>query len=169
MAMQWPALVNKIKLNSLTCAQEALFSVLFQHFFFPFSYNFLTKWELLTDFRFFLSQIKRPTGAWMLRKWGGQLSPSLKDQIRFLTGSKIPLFTFTRNWVIPVANHCSDPQCMHTRIWILIGYLCFHFQGTLVQQYWDVLRSLEGKGIPYLWLEYCLGLPKQTISWPGAN
>ena len=61
MAMWQPALVNKIKLISLTCAQEALFSVLFQHFFFPFSYNFLIKPELLTDFRSFLSQIKRKT------------------------------------------------------------------------------------------------------------
>ena len=111
-----------------------------------------------------------------LRDWGlnaeevrCQPSPSLKDQIRFTTGSKIPLFTFTKNLVIPSANHCSDPQCMCTRIWILIGHLCFHFQGTLVQEYWDVLRNLEGKGIPYLWLEYCLGPPKQTISLSGVN
>ena len=61
MAMQWPALVSKIKLNSLNCAQEALFSVLFQHFFSSFSYNFLPKPELLTDFRSFLSQIKSQT------------------------------------------------------------------------------------------------------------
>ena len=32
-----------------------------------------------------------------------------------------------------------------------------------------VLRSLEGKGIPYLWLEYCLSSPKQTFSQPGVN
>ena len=40
MAMQWPALANKIKLNSLPCAQEALFPVSFQYFFFPFSIIF---------------------------------------------------------------------------------------------------------------------------------
>ena len=61
MAMQWPALVNKIKLNSLTCVQEALFSVLFEHFFSSFSYNFLPKLELLTDFMSFPCQIKSQT------------------------------------------------------------------------------------------------------------
>ena len=137
MVMQWPALVNKIKLNSLTCTQEALFSVLFQHFFSSFSYNFLPKPESSQNLG--LSSLKSKA---KLRDWGltveevrCQPSPSLKDQIRYPTGSKIPSFTFTKNLVIPVANHCSDPQCMCTRIWILIGHLCFHFPGTLVQQY----------------------------------
>ena len=113
--------------------------------------------ELLTYFMSFLSQIKSHTEGLRSECWEVrcQPSPSLKGQIRYSTGSKIPLFTFTRNLVIPGANHCSDPQCMCTRIRILIGHLCFHFQGTLVQQYWDVLRNLEGKGIPHLWLEYC--------------
>ena len=35
MAMWWPALVNKMKLISLSCAQEALFSVRIPTFLFP--------------------------------------------------------------------------------------------------------------------------------------
>ena len=66
-----------------------------------------------------------------------QLPPTLRDQIRFPTGTCLfpysPLFTFTRNLVIPVANHSSDLQHMCSGIWILIGHLCFQFPGTLVQ------------------------------------
>ena len=138
MAMWWPALANKIKLNSLPVPKKHCFlslsSISFSHF-----YNFLFRPELLTDFRSFYSQIRNQTEGLGPECWGSEVSALTllegpnKVPHRNLFTSHFPLFTFTKNPVIPVANHSSDPQCMCTRICILIGHLCFQFLGTLVQ------------------------------------
>ena len=169
----WSPLIHHVFTN--LCVQEALFPAFLQQFFFPFFYNFLPKPGLLTDFRSSLSQIRNQTEGLESECWGSEVSAPThlkgpnKVPYRNLFTSHSPLFTFTRHSVMPAANHSSDPQHMCSGIWILIGHLCFQFPGALVQQYWVVLRNLEGKGIPNLWLEYCLGSPKQTISQPGVN
>ena len=102
-----------------------------------------------------------------------QLPPTLRDQIRLPTGTCLlphfPLFTFTRNPVIPAANHSSDLMHMCRRICNFIGLLCFSIPRNPGSVVLVVMRNSEGKGIPHLWLEYCLGSPKQTFSSPGVN
>ena len=121
------------------CVQEALFPASFQIFFFPFLYKFLFRQEHFTDFRSSLSQIRNQTEALESECWRSEVSAPThlkgpnKVSYRNLFTSHFPLFTFTRNPVIPVANHSSDPLHMHTGICILIGLLCFQFPGTLVQ------------------------------------
>ena len=101
-----------------------------------------------------------------------QLPPTLRDQIRLPTGTcllPISLIYFYQEF----SDTSSQSQLRspaHAQ-----RDLQFHWSslfsiprnpGSVVLV---VLRSLEGKGIPYLWLEYCLGPPKQTFSRPGVN
>ena len=73
------------------------------------------------------------------RCWGGTFNYPVSTcwlidcALAHLFTSHFPLFTFTRNPVIPAANHSSDPLHMCAGICILIGLLCFQFPGTLVQ------------------------------------
>ena len=93
--MQWPALANKIKF--LTCAQEAPFPVSFQFSFFPFStisYSDLSSTQILCPFT---SKSETKLKGWSLNTEDVrcQPSPSLKDQIRFLTGTcLLPIFPY---------------------------------------------------------------------------
>ena len=52
---------------------------------------------------------------------------------------------------------------MDTRMWTLIGYPLFQFLEIQAHLYCDALTYQEGQGILSLWMEYCLGLPKQII------
>ena len=121
------------------CVQEALYPASFQIFFFPFFYKIQYRWEPFTDFRSSLFQIRNQTEGLESECWGSEVSAPThlkgpnKVSNRNLFTSHFPLFTFTRNSVIPVTNHSSDPLHMHSGISILIGLLCFQFPGTLVQ------------------------------------
>ena len=101
-----------------------------------------------------------------------QLPPTLRDQIRFPTGTcLLPIFPYL---LLPGIQWYQQPITAQIPSTCTVGSaisLAFFFSiprnpGSIVLV---VLRSLEGKGIPYLWLEYCLGSPKQTFSWPGVN
>ena len=137
--MWWPALSNKIKLNSLPVPKKHCFLSLSNFLFFPFSiisYSDLSSTQNLCPFT---SKSKTKLKRWSLNTEDVRCQPSpfLKDQIRFLRGTcLLPIFPYLlhpKNSVIPVTNHSSDPQHMHTGICILIGLLCFQFLGTLVQ------------------------------------
>ena len=100
-----------IKLNFLTCVQEALFPASFQIFFFSFFYNIQSRWEPFTDFSSSLFQIRNQTEGLESECWGSEVSAPThlkgpnKVSNRNLYTSYFPLFTFTRNPVIPVAVH----------------------------------------------------------------
>ena len=96
-----------------------------------------------------------------------QLPPTLRDQIRLPTGTcLLPIFPYL---LLPGFTDTSG-QSQHRSSAHVQRDLQFHWSslfsiprnpGSVVLV---VLRSLEDKGIPYLWLEYCLGSPKQTFS-----
>ena len=129
---------NIILLNTSSILQP-LFPASFQIFFFPFFYKIQFRQEPFTDFRSSLFQIINQTEGLESECWGSEVSAPThlkgpnKVSNRNLFTSHFPLFTFTRNPVIPAANHSSDPLHMHSGICILIGLLCFQFPGTLVQ------------------------------------
>ena len=84
----WSPLIHHVFTN--LCVQEALFPAFLQQFFFPFFYNFLPKPGLLTDFRSSLSlKWETKLKGWSLNaeEVRCQLPPTLRDQIRFLTGT----------------------------------------------------------------------------------
>ena len=138
MAMQWTALANKIKLNSLPVPKKHCFLSLCS-FVFSIFYNFLFRFELHTDFMSFHFKFRNQTEGLEPECWGCEVSALTllegpnKVPYRNLFTSHFPLFTSTKNSVIPAANHSLDPLHMHTGICILIGLLCFQFLGTLVQ------------------------------------
>ena len=101
-----------------------------------------------------------------------QLPPTLRDQIRLQTGTcllPISLIYFYQEF-----NDTSSQSQLRSPAHAQRD-LRFHWSslfsiprnpGSIVLV---VLRNVDGKGIPYLWLEYCLGSPKQTFSQPGVN
>ena len=111
-------------------------------------------------------------GFWMLRKWGVSSPPTLRYQIRVQTGTcLLPILPYLLlpgiqwyQWPITAQISCTCAQGS------AISLATFVFNS---QEPWvivlDCTEKPGGKGIPYLWLEYCLGKPKQTFSPPGVN
>ena len=172
---------NIIKLNSLTCVQEALFPACFWIFFFPFFLYFPTRWELNTDFRSSHFQIRNQTERLDAERWGSEVSaptllkmPNMGPNRNLLT-SCLTLYTITRNSVIPAANHSSDLLHMCTGICNTIGHLCFQFPGTLGHStglYWETqeVREYLTSGWSTVWVHPNRLSPDQELirsAWPS--
>ena len=172
---------NIIKLNSLTCVQEALFPAWFWISFFPFFLYFPTRWELHTDFRSSHFQIRNQTEGLDAEHWGSEVSAPThlkmpnKGPNRNLLTSCLTLYTITRNSVIPAANHSSDLLHMCTGICNTIGHLCFQFPGTLGHStglYWETqeVREYLTSGWSTVWVHPNRISPDQELirsAWPS--
>ena len=80
---------NIIKLNSLTCVQEALFPACFWIFFFPFSYIFQPDGSSTQILGLLTSRSETKPKGWILNaeEVRCQLPPTLRYQIRVQTGT----------------------------------------------------------------------------------
>ena len=128
---------NIIKLNSLPVSKKHCFQLDSEFPFSHFSYIFQPDGSSTQILGLLTSRSETKLKGWMLNaeEVRCQLPPTLRCQIWVQTGTYLlpvlPLYTITRNSVIPAANHSSDLLHMRTGICNTIGHLCFQFPGTL--------------------------------------
>ena len=126
---------NIIKLNSLTCVQEALFPAWFWIFFFPFFLYFLTRWELNTDFRSSHFQIRNQTERLDSECWGSEVSAP--------THLKVPNKGPTGTCLLPVLPYLLLPGIQWYQWPITAQISCTCTQGSVISLATFVFNSQE--------------------------